>query len=126
MLTFEHFCDRPTWAAAAGYKFNIIDCLSEAMVRVELISGIKQILMEIPDMELREAWYKLPLSLLVIVLALAWPLIFWIFGVVTYVRCTKAKNKYRGTNDEIVLKNIRVWKYRFDNELNGKRRRIDG
>lgn len=43
MLMFEHFCDRPTWAAAAGYEFNIINCLSYSAVTVDM-SDIKDLL----------------------------------------------------------------------------------
>ncbi|WP_267411869.1 hypothetical protein [Pantoea sp. GM_Pan_4] len=119
MLTFKHFCDRPTWAAAAGYNFNIIDCLSEAMLRINVLKGIKDILAEIPDLELREAWYKLPISALAICLAMSWPLIFWLFGIVTYARCVHAKRKYAGTEDETVLKNLRVWLKQFERGRHG-------
>ncbi len=30
MMTFKHFLDRPLWAAAAGYDFNYMDCMSYA------------------------------------------------------------------------------------------------
>ena len=119
MLTFKHFCDRPTWAVAARYKFTIIDCLSQAMVRINICSGIKEVLLEIPDLELREAWYKLPVSLLAIFLAISWPLIFWVFGIITYVRCIYAKKKYAGMKSEIVLKNLRAWIYDFDRRRHG-------
>jgi len=119
MLTFKHFCDRPTWAAAAGYRFNFIDCLSQAMVRMNICSGIKDVLLEIPDLELREAWYKLPVCLLAICLAISWPLIFWIFGIITYARCIHAKRKYAGTKSDVVQKNLRVWLYQFDRGRHG-------
>nr|WP_244426770.1 hypothetical protein [Escherichia coli] len=28
MMTLKHFLDRPLWAAAAGYDFNYMDCMS--------------------------------------------------------------------------------------------------
>ncbi|MEL3300573.1 hypothetical protein R9R02_01410, partial [Escherichia coli] len=31
-ITFKHFQDNPTWAAAAGYDFNYFDCLSVACI----------------------------------------------------------------------------------------------
>lgn len=119
MVTFKHFCDRPTWAVAAGYKFNFIDCLSQAMVRMNICTGIKDVLLEIPDLELREAWYKLPISLLAIFIALTWPLTFWIFGIITYARCIHAKKKYAGVNSEIFLNNLRSWLHHFDRGRHG-------
>lgn len=110
MLTFKHFKDRPTWAAADGYDFNIIDCMSEAAGRINIWRGIVDVILEVPDFELRVAWYRLPISLVAVVITLAWPLIFWIAGLVLYVQCIINRRKYLNNKSEIVLNNLAVWR----------------
>lgn len=114
MLTLKHFFDRPSWAAAAGYDFNFIDCMSEAANRINVFQGICQMVADIPHLELREAWYGLPLRIVLIPVALSWPLIFWVFAIHTYLKCKRARNEWLGTNDPVVINNIEVWKARCD------------
>ncbi|EPC06795.1 hypothetical protein HMPREF0864_04803 [Enterobacteriaceae bacterium 9_2_54FAA] len=117
MLTFKHFKDRPSWAAADGYDFNIIDCMSEAAGRINIWRGIVDAILEIPDFELREAWYRLPISLVAVAIALAWPLIFWIVGLDSYVKCIRNRRKYLNTKSEIVLYNLAVWRRECDRRI---------
>lgn len=115
MLMFEHFCDRPTWAAAAGYEFNIIDCLSYSAVTVDM-SDIKDLLIEIPDIELRSLLWDLPLKLLTLTAIITWPLTFWIAGLMIYIRCRKHRRKYAGSENERVQINIRNWLGEFERQ----------
>lgn len=117
MLTFKHFKDRPSWAAADGYDFNIIDCMSEAAGRINIWRGIVDVILEVPDFQLREAWYRLPISLVAVVIALVWPLIFWIVGLGSYVKCIRNRRKYLNTKSEIVLNNLAVWRRECDRRI---------
>ncbi|KKZ19043.1 hypothetical protein AAY84_07605 [Serratia marcescens] len=119
-LTFEHFCDRPTWAVAAGYDFNIIDCLSSAATRFEIAKSISDVMRNIPDIELRDVWWKLPTYLLSILILVTWPLTFWVAGVITYLKCLRSRKKYLGSKNERVQINLRNWLDDF--ELNQRRK----
>lgn len=112
-LTFEHFCDRPTWAAAAGYEFNIIDCLSYSAKKANM-SVIKDVLRGIPDIELRSLLWELPLSLLAIAVIVTWPVTFWAVGLFVYIRCRKNRKKYFGSENERVQINLRNWLNEFE------------
>ncbi|WP_447874443.1 hypothetical protein [Serratia fonticola] len=114
MLTFKHFCDRPSWAAAAGYDFNIIDCISAAAVGVNIKGGLGDIIADIPYIELREAWWRLPLSLILIAGFITWPLTFWLVGLASYFKCRRSRKEYRDPKSEIVQANLRNWLNDFD------------
>lgn len=114
MMTFEHFCDRPTWAAAAGYDFNIIDCMSEAAGRASVWEGVLTLISATPDLELRTAWWELPLNILVVLILLCWPLLFWLLGFATYFRCRRIREKFYGSDDKTVQANLRGWLRDFE------------
>ncbi|HDL7449381.1 TPA: hypothetical protein PXN62_003033 [Yersinia enterocolitica] len=111
MLTLKHFLDRPTWAAAAGYDFNIIDCMSYAAARYgDIWSTLCDHILDFPDIEVREA----PLSILIMLAGLfgivVYPFIFWIFGIALNVRCRRDRAKYYGQpQEETVQVNLRNW-----------------
>ncbi len=113
MLTLKHFFDRPTWAAAAGYNFNIIDCMSEAANRIAVFKGIWGLICETPDIELRHIWI-LPLNFAACMLALLWPFIYPVFGLVTYFKCKRVAKKYRTEMTEVARQNIDEWLSDFD------------
>lgn len=120
MLTFKHFIDRPTWAAAAGYSFNYFDCMSyTAGMYGGVFVAIRNVFYDFFSTELRE----LPLVLSVLVLAGAgvvlWPVIFWIPAIWIWIRCRHHRNKYhRGSGmTEAARKNLKVWKSQLDREF---------
>lgn len=116
-LTFEHFCDRPSWAAAAGYEFNIIDCMSEAAGRIDIFQGIKEQVRNIPDIELRSVLWELPLTIIAIPLALIWPLVFWFVGIASYIKCSRWRRKYLNSDNETVQVNLRNWREDCDRRI---------
>lgn len=115
MLTLKHFFDRPTWAAAAGYNFNVIDCMSEAANRIDIFRGIWGLICEMPDIELRHIW-MLPFNLFVCALALFWPFIYPVFGLILYFKCKRTARKYQKEMPDIVRNNIDGWLRDFDRE----------
>lgn len=112
-LTFRHFIDRPKWAAAAGYNFNFIDCLSFCATIIEPWNGVKECSSAIPDIELREI-YLLPVYLAAIAFCTLWPLIFWVMAPAVWVKCKSHQKKYKGSKSEIVEKNLAAWKRKVD------------
>lgn len=116
MLTLKHFFDRPTWAAAAGYDFNFIDCMSEAINRLAITKGVVSLIKEIPDIELRSAAWALPLSLACILIAMLWPFLYPILAIHTYVKCKFYAKKYRTQKPERVATNIAVWLRDFEDK----------
>ncbi|CFQ96826.1 hypothetical protein [Yersinia frederiksenii] len=120
MLTLKHFLDRPTWAAAAGYDFNIIDCMSCAAARYgDIWSTLRDHILDFPDIEVREV----PLSMLIMLAGLfgivVYPFIFWIFGIFYYIRCRKHRAKYFGQpQPEIVQINLRNWLKKCEKKFN--------
>ncbi|WP_050157007.1 hypothetical protein, partial [Yersinia enterocolitica] len=114
------FLDRPTWAAAAGYDFNIIDCMSYAAARYgDIWSTLRDHILDFPDIEVREV----PLSILIMFAGLfgvvVYPFIFWIFGIFHYIRCRKHRAKYFGQpQPEIVQANLRNWLNKCEKKFN--------
>lgn len=106
-LTFKHFMDNPPWAAAAGYEFNILDCLSAATKEIEPRGGINAIL-RIGYLEIREA-YWIPFNLSCALLAFSWPLVFWIYGIGLWFKCRRYKKKYLNSTNRMVQKNLERW-----------------
>lgn len=110
MLTLKHFLDRPVWAAAAGYDFNYMDCLSYTACRYDQIfSALRDVMVEFPETPVKE----LPLMLLVVIAACAgvvvWPFIFWIVGIAVWFGCKKYQWKYRQHTPERVRENLAIW-----------------
>lgn len=113
MITLKHFFDRPTWAAVAGYDFNIIDCMAEAANRIPIFRTIAELLKDIPNIELRGIW-ELPLNLVLCAMLLLWPILYPVLGLVTYTRCKISIAKYRKNPSAIVKRNIVNWLNGFD------------
>lgn len=112
MLTFKHFMDRPTWAAAAGYEFNYLDCMAvTASYQSEHWSAFLAYLTYFPDVLVKE----LPLWLLALIcnfaLVIAWPLIFWLCAVPLWLRCMWMQWKYQSGNGmtDIAKGNLAGW-----------------
>ena len=120
MLTLKHFFDRPSWAAAAGYNFNIIDCMSEAANRIDVFKEIWGLICETPDIELRRIWV-LPFNLAVCLLALLWPFIYPFFGLAMYFKCKRVARKYKKGMPDIVRNNLDGWLREFDREQRRKK-----
>ncbi len=121
MLTFKHFQDRPTWAAAAGYSFNIIDCMSVATkYHSSFIEAFLGLTMEFLNTEVRE----LPLMLLSIIffgaLMSIYPLVFWVVGIVLYVICINNRKKHAGKLTDIAKNNIDGWLREFERKQRGR------
>lgn len=116
-LTLEHFFDNPSWAAAAGYKFNLLDCLSDAANKASIREGVKQLISNIPDIELRSVWWELPFSILAVISLVTWPLTFWVVGLLTYAKCIRCRNKYLGSENPTFIKNLRNWHEECDRRI---------
>jgi hypothetical protein len=109
MLTFKHFLDRPSWAAAAGYDFNFIDCLSHAARRFGFVD-VLTLMDEFLEIEIREILWRLPICVIAFLILMAWPLIFWISATSVYVKCRLTKRKYgRGEKPRQVQINLCKW-----------------
>ena len=90
-ITFKHFQDNPTWAAAAGYDFNYFDCLSVADYQVR---------------DLPAFFVKVSVATaLLFILLFAYPLL----AVFVYVRCKHSQKEYSGEHTDITSQNMRVW-----------------
>ena len=110
MLTLRHFLDRPTWAAAAGYDFNYLDCLSfSARLYNRVFSALSEVLRDFPETQVKE----LPLTVLIITAAIAgvivWPYIFWIVAFLVRRNCLNAREKYKNDKSERVKQNLAIW-----------------
>lgn len=114
MITFKHFLDRPSWAAAAGYDFNIIDSMSYAAQWPNICSGCWDVMADIPGIELGEAWWKLPLSLLIVIIAVLYPMFFWAFGLAVWIKCRRHREKYLKSTDEREQMRLNNWLEEFD------------
>lgn len=119
MLTLKHFMDRPTWAAAAGYDFNYLDCMSvTAAFQSQHFSTFVHTLVHFPDVLVIE----LPVWLLALItsfaLAIAWPFIFWLAAIPLWLRCTWMQWKYQDGNGmtEIAKGNLAGWIERVDKD----------
>ncbi|PBI79623.1 hypothetical protein A9993_07675 [Rahnella victoriana] len=114
MITFKHFLDRPSWAAAAGYDFNVFDCLSYSAQKFGF-ADVLDLLEDTGDIELRQAFWKLPVNALAMIVLLSWPLIFWVNGIMVYIKCRLTKRNYAGSKrTERVEINLRNWLADFD------------
>lgn len=125
MITFKHFLDRPSWAAAAGYDFNYFDCLSYSAQRFRFVD-VLELLDETGDIELREVIWKLPINILALTILIAWPLIYWVSSIPLYVKCRLVKRKYAGNKrPERVEINLRNWLQNFDRSQRNDNLRLD-
>ena len=93
MMTLKHFLDRPLWAAAAGYDFNYMDCMSYTANAYDhsfsLLFNSLRILLETEVGELH----------------------FWLVAVVVWFKCKTYRRKYflgDGMTD-IAKMNIEKW-----------------
>lgn len=115
MITFKHFINRPTWAAAAGYDFNFLDCMSFMAIQYDRVFGA---LLNVCDDFFSTEVREFPLIILVILAAicgvLVWTFIFWIVAVPLWVKCKMMRNKYQFGNsmNDVAKNNIEVWLYR--------------
>ncbi|PKB89832.1 hypothetical protein A8A01_11295 [Ewingella americana] len=67
------------------------------------------------DIELRQAFWKLPVNALAMIVLLSWPLIFWVNGIMVYIKCRLTKRNYAGSKrTERVEINLRNWLADFD------------
>lgn len=112
MLTLKHFMDRPTWAAAAGYQFNYLDCMAHtANLYGNVFLALRQACIGFPDTEVRE----LPLVMIVLVIAIAgiivWPLIFWIVAIQVWLKCRRMRQRYHLSDGmtDVAKNNLAVW-----------------
>lgn len=112
MLTLKHFLDKPTWAAAAGYEFNYLDCMAFMADRYSAItSALRDVLCDLPDTTVRD----LPLMVLTLIAAASgmvlWPLIFWLVALPLWIRCRQHRRRYHLGADmtEIARRNLDGW-----------------
>lgn len=120
MLTFKHFCDRPLWAAADGYNFNFLDCLSVAAINIGTpFVAIKNITSSFPDWEMRELIPNLLALIVIAAGAITYPLTYWVFAIFVYLNCKRYAKKYGSGKSEITLKNLAEWRAGCDRRFNG-------
>jgi hypothetical protein len=109
-ITFKHFQDNPAWAAAAGYDFNFIDCISaSAQCTSNIANNLLDEVVEFPDAEVRYVpvfIIKLSIgSLLLFAMMFAYP----IFAVFVFFRCKAMRRKYKDDYSDIVRHNLSTW-----------------
>ncbi|EJE0770111.1 TPA: hypothetical protein ACRVWQ_004250 [Escherichia coli] len=112
MMTFKHFLDRPLWAAAAGYNFNYMDCMSyTANAYDHSFSLLFNSLRILPQTEVGELHLWLLGFIAAVVGVAVWPFIFWLVAVVVWFKCKAYRKKYflgDGMTD-IAKMNIEKW-----------------
>lgn len=109
-ITFKHFMDKPSWAAAAGYDFNFIDCISaSAQWPFNIGSSLRDDILGIPDAEVRDLpafMVKLVIGLFILAtMVFCYP----IFAIAIYIKCKNMRKKYKDDFSEIVSHNLRAW-----------------
>lgn len=109
-ITFSHFQDNPAWAAAAGYDFNFIDCVSaSAQCTSNIAKNLLDEIAEFPNAEVRYIpvfIIKLSVgSLLLFTMIFAYPL----FALAIFFRCKSMKRKYKNNYSDIVARNLSTW-----------------
>lgn len=120
MLTFKHFCDRPLWAAADGYDFNFLDCLSVAAINITApFVAIKNITSSFPDWEMRELLPNLLALIVITTCAIAYPMTYWIYAIFVYFNCKRHARKYRTEKSEVARINLAEWRESCDRRFNG-------
>lgn len=120
MLTFKHFCDRPLWAAADGYDFSFMDCLSVAAINIGTsFEAVRNITSGFLDWEVRELIPNLLAVVIITSGAIIYPFTYWIFAIYIYFRCKSFARKYRDNKSETNLKNLAHWRKSCDRRFNG-------
>ncbi|WP_196234594.1 hypothetical protein [Escherichia coli] len=95
MMTLKHFLDRPLWAAAAGYDFNYMDCMSyTANAYDHSFSLLFNSLRILPETEVGELHLWLLGFIAAVVSIAVWPFIFWLVAVVVWFKCKTYRKKY--------------------------------
>ena len=95
MMTLKHFLDRPLWAAAAGYDFNYMDCMSyTANAYDHSFSLLFNSLRILPETEVGELHLWLLGFIAAVVGIAVWPFIFWLVAVVVWFKCKTYRKKY--------------------------------
>ncbi|GKV89300.1 hypothetical protein [Pectobacterium carotovorum] len=112
-LTFRHFIDKPTWAAADGYNFNFIDCLAFSAKLIDPWYMIKSLASEVLDTELRDI-YVVPIYLGSMLLAISWPLIFWVVSIPLWIKCKRWQRKYKHEMNDTARENLDAWRRRLE------------
>ena len=112
ILTLRHFIDRPTWAAAAGYEFNYLDCMAyTADFYGNMFLVLRNAGIDFLDTSVRD----LPIVLVAVIAALCgvfvWPLIFWLVAVPVWLKCKSMRRRYRSGDamTEIARVNLERW-----------------
>lgn len=112
MLTLRHFIDRPTWAAAAGYEFNYLDCMAYTADFYGLtFSALRNAGSDFLDTSVRD----LPIVLVAVISALCgvfvWPLIFWLVAIPIWMKCKSMRRRYHfgDAMTEIARGNLEQW-----------------
>ncbi|MER1507551.1 hypothetical protein KC847_20495 [Enterobacter hormaechei] len=112
MLTLRHFIDRPTWAAAAGYEFNYLDCMAyTADFYGHMFLVLRNAGIDFLDTSVRD----LPIVLVAVIAALCgvfvWPLIFWLVAIPVWLKCKSMRRRYRSGDamTEIARVNLERW-----------------
>lgn len=120
MLTFKHFCDRPLWAAADGYKFNFFDCLSVAAINIgRPFMAVRNITSGFLDWEMRELLPNLLAVVVIVASAIIYPFTYWIFAIYVYFNCKHYAKKYRVNKSETTQRNLAQWRESCDRRFNG-------
>lgn len=108
-VTLRHFIDRPIYAAAAGYDFNLFDCMAfTAHTYVKFLKDSKWFFWL--DTEIRELPFTAITLFTMIFIAVTTPFIYPIYGVATYVMCRRIQ---KVQHTEIIDRNITGWLMRF-------------
>ncbi|MEH4988132.1 hypothetical protein PO461_11940 [Enterobacter asburiae] len=114
MLTLRHFIDRPTWAAAAGYDFNFLDCMAyTADLYCLVLSTLRSICAEFPYTEVRELPLGLVNLFVSIALSITWPLVFWIIAIPVWLKCRRERRRYQfgGEMTEVAIVKLEHWQH---------------
>lgn len=107
-LTLTHFFDNPQIAAAAGYDFNIIDCMSFAANRLSEKGLKREIITDFGRTEIAD-WRGIVVSLLSLTIVCLWPFFYPVIGALTYWQCKQSVKRYRFSSDVAVKRNINSW-----------------
>ncbi len=117
MLTFKHFLDNPTWAAADGYEFNYFDCMAYTAAQYDgLLLAVSSVAENFLDTEVREIPFVLGVLLIALVGLIMWPLTFWLPAIWIWIRCRHHRKKYHFGSGmtAIARKNLDAWKTHFE------------
>lgn len=109
-ITFKHFTDNPSWAAAAGYDFNFVDCISaSAHCTFNISSHLTDDLRDLPNTEVRDLPAFIVKMVIGLLLLSAMTFGYPIFAVAIFIRCKIMKRKYKDDFSETVSHNLSTW-----------------